>query len=645
MLALLGARAGAQAPVVEARLPVGEVQSLGPGHLPAMAVGADGAFMVVWESGDLIVGRAFGPDRQPLGGQRALNPSLGGGWGSTRPRVGALPDGSYLVAWEEQNAPVRLLARRVDHSGVPQGDTLGVGSVDDSAPLPFSWVHTPSLAVSGGVATLAWRNRDGMVRLASLMVADGRLQQIGAFEIGPGYQPTLAAVPDGLVAVWLRFNQIVFRFFASDASPRGPEQRLELAGSKVDLSELQVTADAAGRFTVGWIENYWRTPVERIRAQPFGADGTPSGDPVELVANAEPIGLLPVMMWGGLAAGSDGSLLLTWTSSRGGVFCTGPAGAGGSPSTCGWESAEGDVYARSFAADGTLLGQTQLTSSARLEFVGTAVATPGGGWTLPLLSARIEADRVRLVPPCGGGDESSLCLGGRFRVEVGWKTARAAGRGHPFDLTPDTGAFWFFSPSNVELVVKVLDGTTVNDHFWVYFASLTDVEFDLAVTDTVTGTRRTYHNPAGVLASRGDATAFPRTVGSSLASTAAPSPVTAPAAPRAAAAGACPPGSLCLGGGRFAARVTWELPDRSGVGVPVPWTADSGAFWFFGPRNVELALKVLDGRSLNGHFWVFFGGLTDVEFDLEVVDTASGQLRTYHHPRGAQSSRADVEAF
>ena len=52
-------------------------------------------------------------------------------------------------------------------------------------------------------------------------------------------------------------------------------------------------------------------------------------------------------------------------------------------------------------------------------------------------------------------------------------------------------------------------------------------------------------------------------------------------------------------------------------------TDDTGAFWFFDPENVELAVKVLDGRAINGRFWVYFGALTDVGYTLRVTDTAA----------------------
>jgi hypothetical protein len=95
-------------------------------------------------------------------------------------------------------------------------------------------------------------------------------------------------------------------------------------------------------------------------------------------------------------------------------------------------------------------------------------------------------------------------------VQVAWQVASqgTAGAGTAVPLTTDTGYFWFFSPNNVELVIKVLDGRALNGHFWVFGAALTDVEYDVTVTDTATGAAWTRHNPAGRLASFADTTAF-----------------------------------------------------------------------------------------------------------------------------------------
>jgi hypothetical protein len=106
-------------------------------------------------------------------------------------------------------------------------------------------------------------------------------------------------------------------------------------------------------------------------------------------------------------------------------------------------------------------------------------------------------------------DLTTLCLGGgRFRVQVHWETADGSGQATARPLTSDAGAFWFFTANNLELVVKVVDGSAVNGHFWVFGAGLTDVEYDLAVTDTTTGKVWTHHNGAGTLASFADTSAF-----------------------------------------------------------------------------------------------------------------------------------------
>ncbi|HXT51972.1 MAG TPA: hypothetical protein VN811_13090, partial [Thermoanaerobaculia bacterium] len=102
-----------------------------------------------------------------------------------------------------------------------------------------------------------------------------------------------------------------------------------------------------------------------------------------------------------------------------------------------------------------------------------------------------------------------LCLNGnRFRAEVSFVVDGARRTAQAVSLTGDTGAFWFFDPANVELIVKELDGRGVNDHFWTFFGALTNLEHTLTITDTATGAVRVYQNPAGKFASAGDTAAF-----------------------------------------------------------------------------------------------------------------------------------------
>lgn len=109
-------------------------------------------------------------------------------------------------------------------------------------------------------------------------------------------------------------------------------------------------------------------------------------------------------------------------------------------------------------------------------------------------------------------DSTTLCLAGdRFRAAVAFRTAAnppAPGTGYAVPLSPDAGAFWFFSSGNLEVVVKVVDGRPFNERFWVFVAGLTDVEYELTVTDTFTGAIWTHRSRPGTLASFADTGAF-----------------------------------------------------------------------------------------------------------------------------------------
>jgi hypothetical protein len=92
--------------------------------------------------------------------------------------------------------------------------------------------------------------------------------------------------------------------------------------------------------------------------------------------------------------------------------------------------------------------------------------------------------------------DTALCLQrGRFRVSATWRTASAQGAAKVRPETADSGSLWFFVPDNLELLVKVLDACQNPDpKYWVFAAGLTNVEVDIAVTDTATQTTRRYRN-------------------------------------------------------------------------------------------------------------------------------------------------------
>lgn len=100
---------------------------------------------------------------------------------------------------------------------------------------------------------------------------------------------------------------------------------------------------------------------------------------------------------------------------------------------------------------------------------------------------------------CDGTATEMCLLGGRFRVEVEWGDFQGgSGSGGTVPESSDrSGLFYFFNPDNWEMLVKMLDGCSVNDHFWVFAAQATNVEYTLTVTDTETGQVNRYFNSLG----------------------------------------------------------------------------------------------------------------------------------------------------
>ena len=298
-----------------------------------------------------------------------------------------------------------------------------------------------------------------------------------------------------------------------------------------------------------------------------------------------------------------------------------------------------------------------------------------GGGKVSAWSDEVSATAGDASGACREGGEY-LCLSeGRFEIRVHWKDHNregvyGTGTAVPIDVSDESGMFWFFSSTNIELVVKTLDGRGVNGHYWVFFGALSDVEYWVTVRDTAGGGRRTYHNPPAENCGQSDITAFvPSAASSSGASAEAgttgasgvsgielvpmsASPIDLPSVALAQDdGGTCEPaaGRLCLHDGRFSVEVEFTDPNvnerKAGQVVSSLTTAETGFFWFFSPTNVELAAKVLDGRALTGRYWFLYGGLSDVEYVVTLTDTATGESKRYVNEAGSLCGGIDTSAL
>lgn len=134
-----------------------------------------------------------------------------------------------------------------------------------------------------------------------------------------------------------------------------------------------------------------------------------------------------------------------------------------------------------------------------------AFGNPGSGSASLVAGSfiRLSAVSGSTAGSCESTVRAQCLLSDRFRVQV-FKNG-AAQRAIP--VTGLSAAFTFGSTANPEVMVKVLDGTPVNDWYWVFFGSMTSQEYEVRVTDTTDGTVKTYPSPAATCG-EADTTAF-----------------------------------------------------------------------------------------------------------------------------------------
>ncbi|HRC84039.1 MAG TPA: hypothetical protein PK413_00360 [Thermoanaerobaculia bacterium] len=319
-----------------------------------------------------------------------------------------------------------------------------------------------------------------------------------------------------------------------------------------------------------------------------------------------------------------------------------------------------ELWTSDGSAEGTRLVQDIAPGSAssqpldllamgdRLYFVADDRMTGREVWSLPLSA-----------PSGCQPSPFDLCLGeGRFRAELllGSLRRRPGEPPQPLDrglgraLSPNSGTFWLGAPDNPELLLKLLDGRAINGHFWLFANALSDREYNLVLTDTETRTSIRYSQVSGLLRGVADTAAFPLGDGPSALEAESSAEVLAhrsKAPPGYRGSGACQPSStrLCLQGGRFAAEIEVRGGPAPGPATFAPDGDLAGYSRFYAAENLEGALKILDGRPLNGHYWLFYAGLTTLAHRLTVSDLATGERTIFEFPGGWLPAVAETSAL
>ncbi len=270
---------------------------------PSVAWGADGQFVVVWQShgstsdptNTSIQAQRYDADDSPIGGQFQVNSYL---TGSISPSVAMASSGEFVVAWttildSDNDVFGAVQAQRLAADGSPIGgefqvntDTMGVQ-------------RSPSIAMRPtGEFVVVWRTYNYIYSYGGSADFDvnGQLYTADGTPVGNEFQVnsadyvyyhSVATAPGGhFVVVWGEpvdgFYETIFaRLYASDGSSVGGAFQVNEDSDTLDI-EPSVASNADGEFIVAWAGLSYYIPGTEIHARRLAADGAPLGDPFQV---------------------------------------------------------------------------------------------------------------------------------------------------------------------------------------------------------------------------------------------------------------------------------------------------------------------------------------------------------------------------
>jgi hypothetical protein len=133
--------------------------------------------------------------------------------------------------------------------------------------------------------------------------------------------------------------------------------------------------------------------------------------------------------------------------------------------------------------------------AAGFAFAGNPVfPTPDG--TFAFFTDGAVPNTLPCVP-----SPTAACLSNRFKVEITYDATPNNGTGPANVVLESTASvkFTFFDPTNIEMILKILNACSLNNKWWVFAGGLTDVGVSIKVTDTTNGAFKTYSSTKGHL--------------------------------------------------------------------------------------------------------------------------------------------------
>jgi hypothetical protein len=161
---------------------------------------------------------------------------------------------------------------------------------------------------------------------------------------------------------------------------------------------------------------------------------------------------------------------------------------------------------------GQLYGKCGFDTSNPCDYTTQSAVDGRFSVTFPSIQPWLEPTSP--TDPCTPSSTTICAQSNRFRITLAANDPRT-GKTDSGYVMSSTDVFGYYAfpviaanQTDPQIFVKVLDGRPINNKWWVFYASLTDVEFTLTVTDTQTGTVKTYHQEPYTQVSANDTSAF-----------------------------------------------------------------------------------------------------------------------------------------
>ncbi len=612
---------------------------------PDVAVQPGGSFLLIWQRSGCPNGatRRIRAQRFDAVGRPAA-PAIEL-WDGAQPRTVPLPDGGFAAVSEFESSlrpqgPAGIGLHRLDAFGRPKGGATVV-AIDPNDLNPNT---QPRLAVApNGSVIVVWRDSAGIPRGRFFDVAFRPLTDALALSplAAPPFgetDPDVAIQSDGTaLAVWAHFvdtneYQVVGRRFSSSGvalSPAFPISRSERFRINV---EPRVVRRGADGWWVGWKSQQGLPagppPISEVRIERLATNGASMGSEQPFVDSDA----IESFALGGEAAGN----LLVLVGEKSGAVAGRWFDSAGLP-----------------ASDRVRLSGPAPQTAALPALPDRSSGAIPATWSLTSAGvAGTDLSGSLLSPPCIGGPSAAcLGLGGRYRVEVVWRSAAGSGTAKALPLSGNVATFGIRNTADHDVTVLLAGPGGKN----LTFAATTNLALEIRVTDRTSGMLRTFAKAAGRFESRRIVNAlptaaldggFPPPVAGEREATAEVFSAIDPVPPVATVGEACVPtsGALCLLGGRFRAELLAEQDPRPTSALSR--TDRSGGLALGrAPESPVVLLSMVDGRATNGKFWVQLGGLASGAYKVKITDLTNGAVRLYSNPVGRLESRLDRTAF